>query len=270
MYLSPSIFRSPTTTTPRQTPRKSVPVSKILSKAPDELKAEIRDIVGPGVIFPFDLTKFLSLKNCGYFLQNMQPFRVEKFDDHPQLRKAFHDAVLKSLKQFCSRIKSLRLYKFATVHYKEKSKNDPFYNAKELMARITMTIQEVQGTPNMRGVELAERCKRITEWKKEIKEMAFEFPRILMHFERFVNEFPNYKIPKNFMGNVEVFNPKLIARGWYEDILFIQDDHHDDALELAQESALIIKRGMEHDNKYLDVVLSPLEGHAGPKKITRR
>jgi hypothetical protein len=262
MYLSPT-----TTTTRRKSPRQKSPVSKILSKAPDELRAEIRDLVGPGVMFPFDLTKFLSLKNCGYFLKNMQPFRVEKFDDHPQLLKAFNDAVFKSLNQFCSRIKSLRLYKFATCHYYEKGIWVPIHDDENsLMSRITLTTDEVRRNrnmrdPYMRGKDLAERCKRITEWKKEIKEMAFEFPRILMHFERYVNEFPNYKIPEDFMGNVEFEYPLPRQIPRYEDILWLQeyDEDAEDALELAQQCVSQIRRGMEHDNKYLDVILSPLD-----------
>jgi hypothetical protein len=238
------------------TPRKSVPILKPYSKVPDELKAEIRDLVGPGVIFPFDLTKFLSLKNCGYFLKNMQPFRVEKFDDHPQLRKAFYDAVLKSLKQFRLRVKSLRLYKIAIHRRNLVHENIFMENAKGLMARINLTIQEVQRTRDMRGEALAERCKRITEWKKEIKEMVFEFPRILMHFERFINEFPNYEIPKNFMGNVEVFELPAFLCSLSG---FLDLQRYFSSLGIARDIALFIKDGMEHDNKYLDLVLSPLE-----------
>lgn len=53
-------------------------------------------------------------------------------------------------------------------------------------------------------------------------------------------------------------------------VLHLQSDDPTSALGVARDSACIIKRGMEHDNKYLDVVLSPLEGQAGPKKINTR
>lgn len=208
-------------------------------------------------------------RNCGQFVKGLQPFRTENLDDYPDARRFFRKTVLYSLKQFCNRVSSLKLYKRSTIHPTSTWRVDGSpMPALPLITRIYQTIQEIEADPDMTGRELAERCKRISDWKHELVQMPTAVRNMVRHFDNFRASYAQNpstaRLPPHFGGKIEIFtmDPDSIFEPLVDDsygsMAEIADFPTDVMNNIDQLMQQEIQTEIPHDNQRLKSVLQPI------------
>lgn len=220
-----------------------------------DLQRQIRTLSAPNHI-PFHRSGIN--KNCGYFLQSLQPFPPANFDHHPEAREFFRKTVLYSLKNFCKRVTTLRLYKRSSLRcFHVNDDEDEF----PLVYRIRDTITDIESKPNMSGQELADKCKRIAIWKREIRGMPILFRDLLQIFKNMLSSNPTNYLAQyaGILESLKVFNLRpfhdLDGEMRFLSYPFMPEDIRQ---ILLQKYIQMLETEMSHDNARLDFVLKPI------------
>ena len=138
----------------------------IIDKLPRDIQLEVERIGFHRDELLFDMKSLKRIRNCGSFLKRTVPYTPAKLNTASQeLRKAFRQAVIRSLYQFKKRVDKLKLFNYACIHEDASYYWTPG-EVDFLKYRIEDAIDEVQTNPDMKGEKLAKRCRRIVEWKR--------------------------------------------------------------------------------------------------------
>lgn len=212
---------------------------------------------GPPTNLPIELRREIRTfadHNCGSFLQSIQPFRPESFDDHPEAREFFRKTVLYSLKKFCESVTTLHLYKRSWSWMPDVNNDDEA----PLVCRIQNTIRDVESKPNMSGKELADKCKKISQWKTELRQLHQDFHDLLDIFP--LQDYFGYMA---ILSSLKVFklralNLRPLDLHEYMREMYYNYTHFQvmdpDFLHYIQE----IETEMLHDDASLDIVLQSI------------
>jgi hypothetical protein len=260
-------------------PADDIPLDTAFDNLPIELQENIRHFA-PSYIFPVDIQKLNALGNCGAFLQNLEPVRADQIDAQPLLREAFHEVVLRSLVGFHKRVNKLRLYRKARIRYPYKDMLDPEFNHNPLIERIRLAIEDVSAHPDMPAADLMERCKRISEWKNELRQMPEKFSMILDAYRMALMD-PGIALPVApgnpggapdapmygplgpdvwEGGDVKLYNFRYDQQTWEANGVWFGPYLVSPASRRTYAQVLItaLARDMERDNPMLPEVLKPL------------
>lgn len=208
----------------------------------------------------------LNDHNCGKFLRGLQPFHTNSLDNYPDARRFFRKTVLYSLKQFCTRVSSLELFKDASIHPTSTWRRDgsPIPSL-PLILRIHETIREVEANPDMTGTDLAERCKRISDWKNELVQMPAEFQKMIRQIEYLRRTYAanhNIGIPPDLGGKLETY--KIDGEDVYIDFYYaflqvlVEDLGYDDVMINLDYAIQDLQSNIPHDHHLLPSVLQPI------------
>lgn len=254
-----TVFRRRHLYVPRQ-----LPSAARFQALPGELQNQVGEFA-PSYIFPVDIDKLKALGNCGKFLKNMEPITAEQMDANPELRVAFYEVVKRSLAQFHERVKQFQLYKYATIQNPLKHHRDFYFNRMPLCERVYLAHVYVETHPDMSTVELMEHCKRIADWKNELRRMPDLFQHVLELYQRFVaNPTQENLPPEDVWGPIELFHLDDYTywgdEGWY--IWQYGLDFPDDLQQILDECNYmidVITSRKPHDDAMLSEMLKPLE-----------
>lgn len=202
-----------------------------------------------------------QFQNCGQFYQHLQPMTASEIDDKPSLRRALRDVVIDSLSMFLQRVNKLKVYKYAGIKYPNKHQFDDEFNSMPLCYRVYLAVDAVKKDPEMPAAELLERCRRIVDWKRELRQMPAVFARLLQAYQGFLNGQPSYG-PLHAAWDetgLELFDVENHSNwgqlGWYEGSLYIPEEWE---VEADAQRIVGLADRVSHDNAILDNVLKEL------------
>jgi hypothetical protein len=219
-------------------------------------RAEIYEIH----LYPFNTHLFVPCtRNAGRFLQALQPWGAAELDQNPGMLAEFRRTLLVSLREFCRKVDTLKLYKMVSI----TPLNDGPPDDPPIIQQIQHIIREIQNDPTMDATALIEQCRRIIDWKGQLHSIVPYLDQILDKMLLFHRDPSNQVLYNELRSWSDTIFVWLRPGEFHGDVMSFQH------VELLPMNIRHLQEGIAHDKPRMPMVFGPIGNGAGaPRYMT--